>query len=299
MGKFVAKLKGDLGFNKVFEKDEELKKIIEDNRKFFGLELDADGAVDFKENPEHKLENDMFFYVDYSNSDEEIKNTIQSYFNTITSSSEVSTLDKRNLESIDFLFYGKNIDKKLKLNLQSITPKFFIKSKNYLKFLNSHIAYQHEKDVLEFKDSFDLHIDEKNQRIYFKEFSHLKKLHKDFIELYKEATEKEKDDFIKKINDSKLFSVDRSKLGLQPTNLKKLKYILDNQILEVVFKDQKKVEKYIKKYKTSISLDSKDGKYLISNNKEFTDLLKIINENFYQGEITGKKLESNSTKALK
>lgn len=34
MGKFVAKLKGELGFNKVFEKDTELKKIIQDNKTF-------------------------------------------------------------------------------------------------------------------------------------------------------------------------------------------------------------------------------------------------------------------------
>jgi hypothetical protein len=298
MGKFIAKLKGDLGFNKVFEKNEELKKIIDDNKVFFGLVAELGEAIDFKENPEHKLENGNFFYIDYSNSNEEIKSTIQSYSDAITSSSEISTLNKSNLENIDFLFYGKKIDEKIKLNLQSITPKYFIKSKSFLKF-NSHIVYHHEKDVLEFKDNFDLHIDEKNQKIYFKEFAHLRKIHKDFIELYKEATEKEKDDFIQQINDSRLFSIDSDKLGLQPTNLKKLKYILDNKILEVVFKEQKKVDKYVKKYKTSISLRLKDGKYLVSNNKEFTDLLKIINENFYQGEITGKKLESNSTKVLK
>ena len=299
MGKFLAKLKGELGFNKVFEKDTELKKIIQDNKTFFGLNITFEEAIDFKENPEHKLEDDNFFYVNYSNTSEDIQNTLKSYFDSVTSSSEISTLNKANLQKIDFLFYGKKIEEKLKLNLQSITPKYFIKSKSFLKFFNSHIGYQHEEDVLEFKDNFDLHIDEKNKKIYFKDFANLRKLNKDFIELYKEATEKEKDYFIKEINDSSLFTIDKSKLGLQPTNLKKLKYILDNKILGIVFKDQKNVEKYIKKYKSSISLASKDGKYLIGNNKEFTDLLKIINENFYQGEITGKKLESNSTKLLK
>lgn len=298
MGKFVSKLTGNLGFNKVFEKNEELEKIIEDNAVFFNLEINIQDAVNFKENPEHKLDSEHFFYVDYSQSKKEIKDTIQSYFNAINSSGEVSTLKKENLKNIDFLFYGKQIKDKLKLNLQSVTPGFFIKSKSFLRF-DLNIEYKHEKDILEFKNIFDMHIDEKTQRIYFREFSHLKKFHKDFIELYKEATENEKDDFIKQINDSELFAVDKSKLGLQPTNLKKLKFILDNKILEVVLKDHKKVDKYIKKYKSSISLSSKDGKFLISNNKEFTDLLKIINENFYEGEITGKKLESNSTKVLK
>lgn len=57
-----------------------------------------------------------------------------------------------------------------------------------------------------------MHIDEKNKKIYFKDFANLRKLNKDFIELYKEATEKEKDYFIKEINDSSLFTIDKSKL---------------------------------------------------------------------------------------
>ena len=297
MGKFIGKLKGELGFNKVFEKDDELKKIIDDNQIFFNLDLDLSEPVDFKENPEHKLESDKFFFVDYSDCNEDIKNIIQNYFDTIDSTAEISTLNKTNLENIEFLFYGKKIKDKFKLNFQSITPRYFIKSKSYLKF-NTHIVYHHEKDVLEFKDDFNIHIDENTKKIYFKHFYDLKKLHKDFIELYKEATKEEKDNFIKGVNDYKLFKIDDSKLKLQPTNLKKLKYILDNKIMEVVFKNKKKVEKYIKRYKTSLSLTKKDNKYIVSNNKQFTDLLKIINENFYQGEITGKKLESNSTKVL-
>lgn len=297
MGKFIAKLKSDLGFNKVFEKNVELDNIIKDNKIFFGLDIQIEEVIEFKENPDYKLDNGSMFYVDYSNSNEEIKNSINSYFDTINSSSEILSLSQSNLKNIDFLFYGKKIDGKVKLNLQNITPKYFVKSKSFLK-MNTHITYQHEENILEFKNIFDLHIDEKNQKIYFRDFSHLRKLHKDFIDLYKEATEKEKNDFINEINKKSLFEIDKSKLNLQSTNLKKLKYILDNDILTSVFKEEKKVTKYVKRYKTSLSLSLKDGKYIINDNKDFTALLKIINENFYQGEITGKKLESNSNKVL-
>lgn len=297
MGKFIAKLKSDLGFNKVFEKNVELDNIIKDNKIFFGLDIQIEEVIEFKENPDYKLDNGSMFYVDYSNSNEEIKNTINSYFDTINSSSEILSLSQSNLKNIDFLFYGKKIDGKVKLNLQNITPKYFVKSKSFLK-MNTHITYQHEENILEFKNIFDLHIDEKNQKIYFRDFSHLRKLHKDFIDLYKEATEKEKNDFINEINKKSLFEIDKSKLNLQSTNLKKLKYILDNDILTSVFKKENKVTKYVKRYQTSLSLSLKDGKYIINDNKDFTALLKIINENFYQGEITGKKLESNSNKVL-
>ena len=57
----------------------------------------------------------------------------------------------------------------MKLNFQSITPKFFIKSKSFLKF-NEHIVYHHEKDVLEFKDDFSIHIDEKSQKYILRIF---------------------------------------------------------------------------------------------------------------------------------
>ncbi|QDF29355.1 hypothetical protein [Halarcobacter anaerophilus] len=55
---------------------------------------------------------------------------------------------------------------------------------------------------------------------------------------------------------------------------------------------------YIRKYKDELSLYRSDGKYILKTNKDITSLLKIIFENFYQGEITGRKLESNSSKEL-
>jgi len=297
MGNFIGKLKAKKSFNKIFEKHEELTKIIEDNQIFFNLAPKINEAIDFKQNPEYKLESDNFFFVEYSSTNEDIKNTIQSYYDVISSTAEISTLDRSSLVNIEFLFYGKKIDDNMKLNLQSITPKFFIKSTSFLKF-DKQIVYHHEKDILEFKDDFNIHIDERSKKIYFKNFFDLRKFHKDFIELYKEATGIEKNTFIEEVNKCDFFKIDNSKLELGSTNLKKLKYILDNKILEIVFKDEKKVTKYIKRYKTSLSLTKEKNKYIIKNNKDFTNLLKVINENFYQGEITGKKLESNSTKVL-
>lgn len=297
MGKFIGQLKDDLGFNKIFRRDEELATIIEDNEVFFNVELEFEDAVDFKENPDFKLDVNQFFYVDYSSFDEDVRSKIQSYYDVINSTGEVSTLAKENLENIDFLIYGKKISNKVKLNFQSITPKYFIKSKSFLKF-NSHIVYHHEKDVLEFKDELNIHIDENSKKIYFKHFSELRKIHKDFIELYSEATLEEKDEFIIEVNDYDLFSIDDSNLNLQQTNLKKLKHILDNDLIQIVFKNEKKVEKYIKKYQKGLKLRKIDNKFIVSNNRDFTALMKIIYENYYKGEITGKKLESNSTKTL-
>ena len=298
MGKFIGRLEKNLGFNKIFARDAELTKIIIENRVFFNLTFDFTSSVDFKVNPENKLDADRFFYVDYSNCDSDIKDIIQSYFNAVDSTAEMSTLNKANLSKMEFLIYGKKIASKFKLNLQAITPKYFIHSKSYLKVLDSHIEYKHEKDVLEFKDELSIHIDEQAKKIYFRHFSDLKKIHKKFIKLYNVATPAEQTSFIDKVNDYDLFLIDQSKLKLQPTNLKKLKYVLDNEMLSEVFKKPNKVKKYIKKFKSNLELTKTDGKFIITNNKEFTSLMKVINENYYEGEITGKKRESNSTEVL-
>jgi len=302
MGKFIGKLNSNLGFNKIFDKDEELAKIITDNEIFFDLEYNFEDAVDFKENPEYKLDHNQYFYVDYSNYNDDVKDTIKEYYTKINSSSEISTLSKENLSNIEFLIYGKKIEGKSKLNFQVITPKYFIKSKSYLKFkaieLGSEIEYKHEKDVLEFKDEISTHIDENTTKIYFKHFADLKRIHKKFIELYIEASKEEKEEFINAINEYIMFSLDDSKLKLQPSNLKKLKYILDNNMLESVFKHEKRVEKYIKRYQKSLKLKKLDNKYRVTDNRDFTALMKVIYENYYKGEITGKKLESNSSKTL-
>jgi hypothetical protein len=302
MGKFIGKLSSNLGFNKIFDKDEELAKIITDNEVFFDLEYNFEDAVDFKENPEYKLDHNQYFYVDYSQYNSDVIDTITEYYTKINSTGEITTLAKENLSKIEFLIYGKNIEGNSKLNFQVITPKYFIKSKSYLKFktieLGDEIEYKHEKDILEFKDEISIHINEDTTKIYFKYFSDLKKIHKKFIELYIEASKEEKEEFINAINDYIMFSLDDSKLKLQPSNLKKLKYILDNNMLESVFKHDKKVEKYIKRYQKSLKLKKVNDKYIVKDNRDFTSLMKVIYENYYKGEITGKKLESNSSKIL-
>lgn len=298
MGKFIGRLENNLGFNKIFERDAELTKIIRENKVFFNLSFDFSNSVDFKVNPENKLDADRFFYVDYSSCDTDVKDIIQSYYDAVNSTAEMSTLSKPNLSKMEFLIYGKKVASKFKLNLQAITPKYFIHSKSYLKVFDGHIEYKHEKDVLEFKDELSIHIDEQGKKIYFRHFSDLKKIHKKFIKLYNVATPTEQTDFIDKVNDYDLFSIDSTMLKLQPTNLKKLKYALDHEMLSEVFKKPNKVKKYIKKFKSNLDLIKTGGKFIITNNKEFTSLMKVINENYYEGEITGKKRESNSTEVL-
>jgi hypothetical protein len=299
MGHFIGQLKNDEGFNKIFNRASELTQIKRDNEVFFNTDIDFAESVDYSTvRPDHKLESEKYYFLDYSQGGQNILDSIQIYFNTLDSTAEISTLTKDHLDKIELLIYGKKTSNKYKLNIQAITPKYFIKSKNYLKVINSHIEYKHEKDVLEFKDQIDIFIDENEKKIYFKHFANLKKIDNSFIELYQEASDEEQETFIEEVNSHENFEIDSSKLKLQTTNLKKLKYALDNGMVSEVLSKKRKVNQYIRRYKDELSLRKSEGMYVLKTNKDITSLLKVIFENFYQGEITGKKLESNSSKEL-
>lgn len=299
MGHFIGQLKSNGGFNKIFDRAIELTQIKQDNEVFFNLDIDFSESVDYTTvRPDHKLEVEKYYFLDYSQGGQDILDSIQIYLDTLESTAEIPTLIQSNLENIELLIYGKKSNNKYKLNIQVITPKYFIKSKNYLKYINSHIEYKHEKDVLEFQDKIDIFINENEKKIYFKYFSYLKKIDNSFIELYQEASDEEQETFINEVNSHDNFEIDDSKLKLQTTNLKKLKYALDNGMVEEVLSKKRKVNSYIRRYKSELYLQKTDGIYILKTNKDITSLLKVIFENFYQGEITGKKLESNSSKEL-
>ncbi|QDF29356.1 hypothetical protein [Halarcobacter anaerophilus] len=235
MGHFIGQLKNNSGFNKIFDRDSEFTQIKQDNEVFFDTELDFSDSVDYTMvRPDHKLEAEKYYFLDYSQSEGGILNSIQRYFNTLDSTAEIATLIQVNLDKIELLIYGKKINNKYKVNIQAITPKYFIKSKNYLKIFDGHIEYKHEKNVLEFKDQIDIFIDENEKKIYFKHFNYLKKIDDSFIELYQEASDEEQGTFIEEVNSHENFEIDDSKLKLQTTNLKKLKFALDNGMVKEV-----------------------------------------------------------------
>jgi hypothetical protein len=299
MGHFIGQLKNNGGFNKIFERESEFTQIRQDNEGFFSLNGDFSSSEDYTNvRPDHKLDVEKYYYLDYSQAVQDVKDAIQVYFNALDSSVEMYTLTQSNLDKIELLIYSEKIDDKYKVNIQTITPKFFIKSKSFLKVIGNHIHYSHEEDILEFKNQIDVFIDENEGRIYFKNFSHLKKISNSFIELYQEASDEEQETFIEEVNSHEDFEIDSSKLKLQTTNLKKLKYALDEGMVQNVLSKKTKVKKYIKKYKDELTLKKSSGKYVLKTNKDITSLLKVIYESFYEGEITGKKLESNSSKPL-
>jgi hypothetical protein len=298
MENFIGQLVNKHAHVKITEDKELLKKLKESNQNYFNTEYDFESVDYHSVRADYKLDSDKYFHIDYSTSVEEIKKSLLEYFKMFDSTGKISKLDKKDLGKLELLIYGKKEKNKHKLNIQIITKRNFITSKTLLCFKLDSLEIKEQKDELEFKDSIDVIIDEESQKIYFKNFSDLKKIDNVFIELYMEATEEEQKEFVDSVNTFKDFNIDDSKLKLLTTNLKKLKYALDNGMVNDVLSKKTKVNNYIKKYTDQLELKKIKGVYSLNTNKHISSLLKVIYENFYEGEITGKKLESNSSKAL-
>lgn len=298
MGEFIGQLKKDSGFNRVFEEKTKLDEIKTKNQTFFKFENNYENSTVFIDNPDYKLDSDGWFSIDYSQCEDSIKESIKNYFDVFEDIGNIADLTKSNLSNLDFLLYAKKKNKHWQINLQTITSKYFIKSKSFLQFrgANDTLEYKNEENALEFQDIVNIHICQKDKKIYFKRMSDLRKINDDFVNLYKEASSTEVKGFVKQINANKLFIMSE---GISPesTNLKKLKFLIDDGQIDEFFKKSKKIIEYIKKY--TIKLTKEKDQYLIKNNADVSLLMKIFYENFYQGEITGELKENNSNKKIK
>lgn len=293
MGRLLGQRK-NRDMYKVFNRASQLTQIQANNKTFFDLDIDTTNIVDFKANVDYKLDNEHWFYIDYTTCTDDIKKYIQEFYNTFKSPGKLADLTKDDLSELLFLIYGNLESAKWKLNFQVITKGSHILSRSILGFHSKKLSYEHHTDKLDFKDFVDIHIDEKETRIYFKQFYNIKNIHRDFILLYADASKKEIDGFVIDINKSSLFTISK-KIKPKERNLKKIKLLLDSGRMSILTKASE-ITDYITKY--SINLQMVGTKYIVDDNQSLTELVKILEESYYESEITKEKRETNSSKKL-
>jgi hypothetical protein len=296
MGKLLGQLQENKRICKIFTSKADINKIKTDNPLFFNLKpsISKSNAINLKKNPEYKLDNHDWFYVDYTSEGVYIQQSIEFYFNALKSTASYTDLHQGDLSRVRYIIYGSKFTPsgEYKANIQCITSGNYIDEKKFLGF-GKGVEYKKEKNLLEFKDQLHIHISESDKRVYFKKLSDVSKLTSSFNTLYREATKAEQDDFVIDINKCSMFDM-KQDIALQSTNLKKIRDIQKEYDLEDFLKKKTKIKSYIKKYK--VDLPESNGKYTITSNKDLTAFMKVFYEMFYQGEITGRKLESNSSK---
>ncbi len=196
------------------------------------------------------------------------------------------------------------------INIQKITPKHVIEKRlwAFLDFNGDKVQYQcnlYENGV-ELGDHIDAIINLKENAIYFRKFEILNALDSRFAEFYREATEKEFNTFTDKIhktlNGGIEINIDYEKI--KPINLKKINLMLkkeeennpSNLDIFLNLYDKDKLKNYAKDFESPLYVDG--GFKVIQENKDMTNLLKILNEDYYLTYITQKKRESHSSVAV-
>ena len=171
-----------------------------------------------------------------------------------------------------------------------------------MKFFNKSIGYEFYDDVVEIRNERDLVIDILKKNVYFKKFEILTSLDKKFIEYYREATDEEVKAFKKNLKDKiPLFSVGGNfKIGSR--NSKKIKFILDNDILENFVGKDKELKRYINKFPVILNdfkVNSRFSNLAIDTDTKLKHIVNILQECYTITEITKKIRVNNSYKELK
>ncbi len=276
--------------------DEKLK----ENLFFAEVDLSAIRPIEFKGNEDaHPREEHDEWFV--------IRDSDLSFFKRIKECLKQCDRAKPHFKDLKFFAFVYN---GFMINIQKITPKHVIE-KRFLAFLDfSGDKVQYQCDLYESGVELGSHVDAiinlKENAIYFRKFEILSTLDNEFVEFYREANEEEFNTFIDKIhktlNDKIKIKIDYEKI--KPINLKKINLMLkkegeNNQSkLDIVLNlhDKDKLKNYAKDFESPLYVDG--GFKVIQENKDMTNLLKILNEDYYLTYITQKKRESYSSVAV-
>ena len=196
-----------------------------------------------------------------------------------------------------FMYSDENI-----INVQRVYNSAILKATSLLKFFNNSIGYEFYNDVVEIRNERDLIIDVLNKIVYFRKFEILTSLDKKFIDYYREATDEEVKVFKENLEDKiPLFSISGDfKIGSR--NSKKIKFILDNELLESFVRKDKELKKYINKFPIILKdfkVNSRFNTLFADNDTKLKHIVNIIHECYTITEITKKTRVNNSYKELK
>lgn len=241
---------------------------------------------------EYKLADDEWFVVDdFTNQDYCIP-LLKEDFVPVT----LSYVKRDDYKKIDYIVSVQDDNYYL---FQKITPSYVYEKHRMISWSN--ICNSSERpqlingeNLLVIKDSPDCIYDKKKNKLYFKNLSSITSIFEGINVLYREATDKEIDDFLSMsmLNVTSGFNKDCVKTA----NRRRIKEAFERY--NNFTKQQKNmIPAYIGKYCPSI-YDANNKKFNVSNEKDLTDILNTFNQRFYTTEIDGEKRLANSVSKL-
>lgn len=222
------------------------------------------------------LEENQVFFINYENED------IDDGFINTTNTKSIKEDDFSNLKVIYYklgdLIYFQRILPSALITSSWLTFDTLDKGQKGVKVETD------QKKRIKFENKTDIILDAKNKKIYFKVFNDLEKVFPNFSKYYREASEKEFNDF----KDNKLLKVNLDFKDLGKRQLTKIAQIIDKISY---FQDNiKNYKKYAKDYDITFDINTKD---------QIDQFHALVFENFYKTPISDEKRMSNSNIKIK
>ncbi|CAM3931847.1 hypothetical protein [Mesobacillus zeae] len=269
MNYLVAQTKG---------KDGKILKLISD-KVIFNLPDDLDNAKIF--NSDYKLEDDEWFHIPNFSSEEYcIDFLIREFIST--DYDQIGRDDYKNL--LYLCSFQENI-----YYFQKITQSLII-NKKWFK-ISGEPVLEDQSPIIVINENPDAIYLKSNDTLYFKKISRLTSIFKGIIDLYKEATQQETEDFLKSDFIKLEEEYDASKV--KTANRKRIALAMDT-LKEFTPKEKRTIYSYIKDYCGNLPFEEEESKFKIRNEDELKHLLWGIEQRYYTTPVGKEKMVANS-----
>ncbi len=235
-------------------------------------------------NPATNVEQGVWYYISSFSESAFSTDLITEKFDPV----DFLVLSRDEYNSIDYLFEVENNI----IYFQNISKSRLIRKKGFLRIGND-FKYYEDYAAIPINEYPDSIYDRGEDRLYFKDLSNITGIFKGIGELYREATDKETEEFLKQdfIILGSDFNVDKVKTP----NRKRITMAF-NTFSKLNSKDKKQIFTYISEYCPNIKKDDKS--FMLNSDEDLKFLLYGIEERFYTTKIGKEKRIANSVIAF-
>lgn len=264
-------------------KNNDLFKVLSSKNNIFLLPDDLENPKVY--DSDYKLEDDEWFHIPNFSNKEYCLDMLKRPF----ISSEYNQMGKVDINKFLFLCsYQSGV-----YFFQKVTPSLIINKKWFR--LSNEPAMEEQSPIIVINEIPDAIYIKSKDTLYFKKISSITSIFKGIIELYKEATQLETEEFlsykfIKLENDytaSKVKTANRKRIALAM-----------NTIKDFTEEQRSSIFSYIKSYCADLSFDKENSKFKINNEEDLKQLLWGIEQRYYTTPIGNEKRVANSVSKI-
>lgn len=280
--KLMAKSRGTgSNYHVIFDDEEHMADI----NKFYASP-DVSHPVEFT--PEHKLEDNEWFYVDL-NSDQKAA-MIQPYLDAANATGDVNDTKLIDYEQVMTLFRvsGKKITFSKITGGSRVDNKFSIT-------LGEQPEIAKTFHAIELKKTPDAYFDG-GVRLYFRNYTAVRPLFKGLDEFFRQATEEEREEFLG--NGFFVLGDDYIHIGVRTA--KRIAAIVDDPEIDLDDEETRdKIRYYAASYPESNIKFTDNERIPINNTTELNNVLTLLDGHYYTSELTGQKMKAKGSTKLK